>query len=227
MADTIVQDVVSKADFASAQKEIAELRTRLEAANETKFKEQIVALEKAVASKDEEIKNIKTEVDNVKASKKEVETTLASTKTEVENLTKKLTEADSKLEEHTKAVVKANRISALVEKGVDKAEAEKIVTAALAASDELFATIVETQAKLIELAKVAAAAAPADDKEKDKKKKEKEKEAAKADEQKLDDATTDDDAPLSTDASTDEETDSVIAGLADFLAQEVAARKSK
>jgi len=227
MADTAtVVEVISKADFAAAQKEIADLRTRLEAAKEDKVKEQVTVLEKSLASKDEEIKNGKTEIENVRASKKELEKELEKAKADLEASTKKYSEVQAQLDENKKTVVRANRISVLVEKGVEKVEAEKIVDSAVAASDELFAVIVDTHAKLVEAGK-AAAAWDFEKKKKDEEKKKKDgKDSAKADEQKLDTATTETEAPLATDAAADE-VDSVVAGLADFLSQSLDAKKKK
>lgn len=217
-------DVVSKADFAQAQKEIADLRQRLEAANEAKVKEQIDVLNKSVASRDDEIKNLKTEVDNVKASKKEVEKIVESSKAEVEVLKTKLTEAETKISEHAKSVILTNRVAALVDKGVEKTEAERIVNADPAASEEIFAVILETQAKLVEAAK---AAAMPKEKEKTEEKKKDEKKAAKADEEKLAEAKAEEEAPLATGASQTDEVDSVVASLADFLSQLTTDSKKK
>lgn len=214
MADTIV-DVVSKSDFLAAQKEISELRAANAALQEGKVKEQVTALEKTIASKDEEIKNVKIELDNVKASKKDVEDKLTASKAEVEAITKKLVEAQTFVDETKKSVARATRLSTLVEKGVDKVEAEKLVDSYTSASDELFAVLVETQAKLVEAQKASAAF---DLEKKKKDDKEKEKKKAEADEKKLGE-TSSTDAALS--VETEPETDSVIAGLADFLSQEV------
>ena len=221
MADTVIENVVSKADFVAAQKEIAELRQRLEAAKEDKVKEQVTALEKSLSGRDDEIKNLKTEIENLKTSKAEALKSVETSKAEVEETKKKLVEAEKKLEENRTSVVKANRVSSLVDKGVDKAEAEKIVDTFLASSDEQFALIVDTHAKLVEANKAAAAAKDAATD--DKKKKEKEK-MAKA-EQELEEAKPEEtEASLSTEAS-DSEVDSVIAELSTFLSQEVEALK--
>ncbi len=229
MADTVV-DVVSKQDFAAAQAEIAALRQRLEATKEDQVKTQITDLNKVIASRDEEIKNAKVEIENAKASKTELTKAVDTAKADTEALKVKLAEAEKKLEENTKSVVKANRISALVDKGIDKAEAEKIVEAAVSANDELFTVILDTHAKLVEAKKSASAALPpVDDKKKkdDEKKKKDAKASVEADEKKLEAAKTEEEAPLSTDASTDDEVDAVVAGLADFLTQEIGSKKNK
>jgi len=216
-------DLVSKRDYDASQAEIADLRKRLEAANEAKVTEQVSALNKTIASRDDEIKTLKTEIENTKASKADTQKALDASKAEVDGLKTKLTDAETKIAEHAKSVTRANRISALVDKGVEKAEAEKIVDSSVAANDELFSVILDTHAKLVEANKKAAEAAakvtPDDEKDKDKKKKT-EKQAAQADEQKLDEAKPTEEAPLSSSASADTETDVVVAGLAEFLTQQ-------
>lgn len=211
-------DVVSKAEYNELQKTIAELRTRLEAAQEAKVKEQVEALNKAIAARDEEITTLKTEVENTKAAKNEAAKALEAAQADVEASKKKLAEAEQKLEETRVATVKANRISTLVDKGVEKADAEKLVDTFVAASDEQFNVIVETQAKLVEAQKAAAEAASKKPDDKSKKKEEEKKEAAKAEED-LKNAKADEEAPLSTSAS--EEVTPVMAGLADFLGQQL------
>lgn len=214
-----IVDVVSKADFQEAQKVIAELRGRLESMSEAQVKERIAAAEKAVATKDEEVKAAKLETENVKASKKDVETKLATVEAGLEDANKKLQAALAEIETGKKVAVKANRISTLVDIGVDKTEAEKLVEASADATDDLFKIVVDTQAKLIEAQKAATAAFPPEKKD-DKKKKE--KEAAKADEQKLENAEASKDAALA--AETTDEVDSTMAGLADFLSHALAAK---
>lgn len=227
MADTVV-DMVSKADFVAAQKEIGDLRQRLEATKETQVNERITALDKTIAARDEEIKNLKIEVENVKAAKKEADKAIEAAVANEDKLKTALTEANKKIEEHTKSVVKANRISTLVDKGVDKAEAEKIVETFASATDEVFAAVVETHAKLVEAKKVAPASAADDEAAKKEKKKKEEKEAAKAAEEALKNAKPEEkEAPLSTDASAEGEVDAVIAGLSDFLSQEIDNKKKK
>lgn len=221
MAEVI--DVVSKADFAEAQKVIAELRGRLESLSEAQVKERIAVAEKAVASKDEEIKAVKVEIDNVKASKKDVEGELTTVKASLVDTNKKLETALAQIEEGKKVTVRANRISTLVDIGVEKVEAEKLVDASASADDNLFKVIVDTQTKLVEAAKAvetAKAEFPPKKKEDDKKKKE--KEAAKADEQKLENAEASKDAALA--AEETDETDSTMAGLSNFLSQALAAK---
>lgn len=221
MAEVI--DVVSKADFAEAQKVIAELRGRLESLSEAQVKERIAVAEKAVASKDEEIKAVKVEIDNVKASKKDVEGELTTVKASLVETNKKLESALAQIEEGKKVTVRANRISTLVDIGVEKVEAEKLVDASASADDNLFKVIVDTQTKLVEAAKAvetAKAEFPPKKKEDDKKKKE--KEAAKADEQKLENAEASKDAALA--AEETDETDSTMAGLSNFLSQALAAK---
>lgn len=216
-----IVNVVSKEDMAEAQKVIAELRGRLEAANEDKVNQKIALAEKAVASKDEEVKAAKVEIENVKASKKDVEKELETAKAALEDSNKKLKAAEASIEEGKKLAIRANRISTLVDIGVEKVEAEKLVDDSATADDNLFKVIVDTKAKLIETSKAFEAAKaefPPKKKEDDKKKKE--KEAAKADEQKLESAEASKDAPLAAEES--DEADSTMAGLSSFLTHSLA-----
>lgn len=215
MADTVVE-VVSKQDFAAAQKEIADLRAKNESLQESKVKEQVSALEKTVASKNDELKNSSVELENVKASKKEVEKQLDVAKAALEDANKKLAEAQKSLDENKKVVVRANRISILVDKGVDKVEAEKLVDSYASADDNLFTIFADAQGKLVEAAK-AAFDFEAEKKKKEGKKDEKKK--AEADEKKLDETDKGSSTEAALSVETEADTDSVIAGLSDFLSQ--------
>lgn len=217
MADTVV-NTVAKSDYDAAQKEISDLRTRLEAAKEEKVTEKVKAAEAAVASREEEIKTLKTEIENLKAAKADLVKAHEADKTKLTEAEKNLAEAKKSIEDGKVAAVVANRISTLVEKGVEKAEAEKIVEAFKSDSDEKFAVVVDLHAKAI-------AAAKPDDEAAKKKKKEDADKKAKADAAALE-AAKSDDAALAA-ASTDDETDTEMVALAAFLGQEVTDKKKK
>lgn len=222
---TMPDETVSKADFAAAQNEIKQLRERLEAAQEVTVKAKIEELTKTLASRDEEVKSLKTEVENVKASKKEVETAVEAAKAEVVEVKTKLTAAEAKLEETRIETIKANRIATLVEKGVEKSEAETVVTKFASASDEMFEVVVATQAQLVEAKKLADAAAAAKPTEKteEQKKAEAAAQAAAAAKAIADAKPNEPEATLAT--QSDPELEGTVAGLADFLGQEIATRK--
>ncbi len=216
-----ISNTVAKTEYDEAQKTIADLRTRLEAAKEEKVTEKVKAAEAVVASRDEEIKTLKTEIDNMKAAKADLAKAGEEVKTKLADTEKKLADATKTIEDGKLAAIVANRVSTLVDKGVEKTEAEKIVEAFKTDSDEKFAVVVELQAKAVEAAKLAAAAKPDDEAAKKKKKEEADKKA-KADAAALESATSDD-AALSTASSTetDDETDAEMVALASFLGQEV------
>lgn len=215
MADAI--QTVAKSDYDAAQKEISDLRTRLEAAKEEKVSEKVKAAEAAVASRDEEIKTLKTEIDNLKAAKADLVKAGDEVKTKLADTEKKLADATKTIEDGKMAALVANRITTLVEKGVEKAEAEKIVEAFKADSDEKFAVVVELQAKAVEAAK----AAKGDDEAAKKKKKEEADKKAKADAAALENATSDDASLSTASTETEDDTDAEMVALAAFLGQEV------
>jgi colicin import membrane protein len=159
---------MSKSAVFEAQ--VSKLEARLKDMDEEKIQAQISTFEKACADKDAEINELKSQLDASNEafeastkSFKEFEEAKAASDTRVAELTEKLDaiEAES---------LRTNRVSALVDKGVDKAESEALVATFTGISDEQFETLV---LKLTE--------APFHDKEKhdeeDEKKKKKKAEA--------------------------------------------------
>lgn len=196
-------DLVSREEYATAQKEISDLRARLEAAKEENVKKQIADIQAVASKKDEEISSLKTELDNVKASKKEVETSLATLTEKVSEVSKKLVEAEEKIAKAESDKIISNRVSTLLEKGVDKDEAEKIVAAAATTSDEVFALLVEAHAKLVEAKKTVVV---------------KETEKAKADTQKLEEVKKDETSIASLTTETVNDGETAIANLRNLFA---------
>ena len=173
MADTISTPTpvaqVSEVQWAEAQREIAALRDRLTKMDEEKveaefasLRGQIEKLEKTVADKD-------TELDNARKSKAEAEKSLTDAQAEHDKTKTELTEAQSKLDEISSAAKVTERVSQLVDKGVEKADAEKIVAKFDGVNDDLFEEVVATQAELVQTR------AEMDDKAKKKKEDEKKK----------------------------------------------------
>lgn len=146
--ESLKLDTVSREEYATAQKEISDLRNRLEAAKEENVKKKIEEVQASASKKDEEISSLKTELENVKASKKDLESSLAKLNESVTDLSKKLSDAEEVLAKATKEKIISNRVSTLIEKGVEKSEAEKIVTASASTSDEVFALLVDAHAKI-------------------------------------------------------------------------------
>lgn len=153
---------VSLDKFNDSQKEIADLRARLVAVGEENLKKEIDGLKADLVKSGERVKALELEVTNVSASKKEVEKDVVAAKAEVEAISKKLEEATKEVAGIKLASTKASRVSTLVDKGVEKAEAEKIVEKFAGLNEELFAEIVATQASLVEAKKATPATAEAD-----------------------------------------------------------------
>jgi hypothetical protein len=147
--------------------QVETLEARLKALDEEKVQAQISEFEAACAGKDAEISELISKLDvaheAVEASKKSAD--------ELETAKAESDKAIAELEEKLNAIeaenLKTSRVSALVDKGVDKTEAESLVETFAGITDEQFEALVS---KLSD--------APFHDKdEKDKKKKDEEEEA--------------------------------------------------
>ena len=155
MADTTLET-----KFNEAQAEIADLRKRLVAADEEKFKTEIAGLKADIAKGTAKVTALETEVANVTAAKNEALKAVETAKAEKAEVDAKLIEAAKKLEEVALASLKSSRISTLVDKGVDKAEAEKIVEKYVGATADVFNDVVELHAKLVLAGKTPPAPTP-------------------------------------------------------------------
>ena len=137
--------------------------------DEEKVQAQIATFEKACADKDAEITELKVQLEaaneSVESSKNEAKE-ISEAKAESD---KSVAELAEKLEAIEAESLKTSRISALVDKGVDKAEAESLVETFAGITDEQFEALV---LKLSD--------APFHDKDEKKKKKEDEEESEDA-----------------------------------------------
>ena len=143
--------------------QVETLESRLKGLDEEKVQAQIATFEKACADKDAEITELKVELEtaneSVESSKKEAKE-ISEAKTKSDKIVAELSE---KLEAIEAQSLQTSRISALVDKGVDKAEAESLVETFAGITDEQFEALVS---------KLSEAAFPWDkDKDKDDKKK--------------------------------------------------------
>lgn len=170
MADNVNELAEAKAEI---QKLRTELQSKVEAAQieeQNKLKEQLETHESTIASLTEER-------DEVKVTAEELQTKVNELTKANEDLSKSVSDLQAKNEELTKSVATletekttANRISQLIEKGIDKAEAESIVDTWASASDKQFEDVVNLHAAMKE------------DKKKDEKDKEEEDAKAMKDE---------------------------------------------
>lgn len=142
---------------------IAELETKLAAANR-KLEEvgtqqvqaslaakdaEVAKAQTAVAEHNKKIETLTSDFNAAVAAKNQSEEAHKTTTTKLTETTAKLTEITTQLETIKAEAQKTNRISTLIDKGVDKAEAEKIVTKFAGSTDEVFAEIVTMQADLV------------------------------------------------------------------------------
>lgn len=122
--------------------QVSKLEARLRDMDEEKVQAQISTFEKACADKDAEIAELKLRVETAnelaESSKKDVDA-ISEAKAESDKSIAELTE---KLDAIVADSIKTNRISTLVDKGVDKAEAESLVETFVGITDEQFAALV-------------------------------------------------------------------------------------
>lgn len=160
-----VSPVVSEVQWAEAQREIAALRDRLTKMDEEKVQSEFASLRSDITKLEKTVAEKETEVTNIRSAKAEADKAIEAAKAENEKTQEELAEATKSLEEISTAAKVTERISALVDKGVDKAAAEQIVAKFDGVNDEVFGEVVATQAALVE----AKAAAEKKDDKKDKK----------------------------------------------------------
>ena len=150
----------------SLESQVEKLEARLKELDEEKVQAQISEFEAACAGKDAEITELKSKIaeasENSDAAQKSYDEIVEAK----EQSDKTVAELTEKLEAIEAEALKTSRISALVDKGVDKAEAESLV--------ETFAGITDEQFEALVL-KLSEAAMPWDKDKDDKKKEEKEK----------------------------------------------------
>ena len=126
----------------SLQAQVETLEARLKELDEEKVQAEISAFEKACADKDAEINELTEKLEAAKealeASKKGSEE-LEAAKAEGDS---QIAELKEKLDAIAAENLKTDRVSALVDKGVDKAEAESLVETFAGITDEQFETLV-------------------------------------------------------------------------------------
>ncbi len=168
------------------QSDLAAANKRIEELGEAQVKSAQAEKDAAIAKLDAELKAAQAKIEELTASyneAKKAQETAEADKTEVDT---KLAEATTKLTE-VEGIAKATaRVSLMVDKGIDKAEAETVVAEFSELDDDKFAKVVEMKSD--------AAKAPPFEKKDDKKDKK-----AKADDEKADAEESDDDGEASAD----------------------------
>jgi|15BtaG_2_1085339.scaffolds.fasta_scaffold02761_3 hypothetical protein len=149
MADTITS-VVTDAQWQDAQRAIAELRDRLDKAGEEKIQAEYATLRSEIEALTSTIAEKDTEISNLRSAKAEAEKATESATADHDKTKSELSTASEKLEEIAATSAKTERVSQLVDKGVDKADAEQMAEKFSGVDDEIFAEFVSTQADLVE-----------------------------------------------------------------------------
>lgn len=200
------------------QTDLAAANERIEKLGEAQVKSALAEKDVTIVTLQSEAKIAQTKIEELTASynesKKAQETTEAA-KAEVDT---KLAEATTELVAAKSSETTANRVAMLVDKGVDKADAETVAAEFIDLDDDKFATVVAMKSEAVQ----AAQAAKKDNKDEEKKKDAKASEEsdpdgeAAADEVNLDSATPDTDPAMASEESTTEK-DELMTSLASFL----------
>ena len=126
----------------SLESQVEKLEARLKELDEEKVQAQISEFEAACAGKDAEITELKSKIaeasENSDAAQKSYDEIVEAK----EQSDKTVAELTEKLEAIEAEALKTSRISALVDKGVDKAEAESLVETFAGITDEQFEALV-------------------------------------------------------------------------------------
>lgn len=143
-----LQDSVRKGEQLAA-----DLTQRLKDMDEAQVTAKFEALATQVADRDTQIVELTAKLEKAEATSEESTQGLEKLTEAKANIDKQLGELQGKLDGIEAESLKTNRTSALVDKGVDKADAESIVETFVSLSDEQFEKIVATQSELIEAKK--------------------------------------------------------------------------
>lgn len=193
------------------QAQLTEANQRIAELGDVKVKSALAEKDGQIAKLADELKAAQEQVAALEAAKADLEKARDEAQAERTDLETKLTEANDKLADIAKESRSVARVSILVDKGVDKSEAEQLVAEFDELGDEKFARLVDihTQAKK--------AAKDDDDEEKAKKAKAEAdaKAAAEAEVADLEGAQADSDPSLSAGDTNDE--DDLMKSLASFL----------
>jgi hypothetical protein len=218
MAENTERTQQLEKELAKAQTVAEKLETRLKEMDEAKVQAKFESLEADLKQRDEQLVALQAELDAAKTDAEKTANSLAELEKAKAELDKKLIEADEKFAKIEADNIKTQRISALVDKGVEKADAESLVDTFSGISDEQFEFIVTQQEALVAAKKEKD---DKDEKDKDKDKKDKGKGkpfGADADVDKaLADAKNDDDPAMV--AKPEDEGEAVFASLQNYFSE--------
>jgi len=207
---------------------IAELKAELKRLDAEKVQAKYDSYEKTVAGqkaeiedKDRIIAEFEEKINSIGASLEDEKNAKEAAERQLEESKAELKEAHDKLAEIEAQALAANRTSALVDKGVEKAEAEKIVEKFTHLNDDQFADIVTLQAELVEAkkAKEEDKSGKTDD-ETETDQTEVDAAEANADDKALEDAEEEQDSTLGSQGDTpDDEQETLLASLSEYLGE--------
>jgi polyhydroxyalkanoate synthesis regulator phasin len=147
MSDEILRELKDK--NAALEQKLTAATQRLEEMGEAAVQAKLDAKDGTITELKTEIASLTDEVKALKTSAQELETSrdeAVAAKIEVEE---ELTKAKEKIEKSEAEALKTSRVSVLVDKGVDKAEAEELVASFDDLDDDKFNRLVEMQAELV------------------------------------------------------------------------------
>lgn len=147
MSDEILRDL--KDQNASLEQKLAAAMKKLEEMGEAAVQAKLDARDRTIVEFKDEVEACKSKISELQASVEEItksrdEAVAAKIEAE-ENLSK----AEEKIKTSEAETLKTSRISVLVDKGVDKAEAEKLVATFDGLEDDKFESLVAMQAELV------------------------------------------------------------------------------
>ena len=135
--------------LAAANRKLEELGTQQVQATLKAKDGEVAKAHETVAAHAKKIEELTASYNDAVAAKQTAEKAKEDADKSCKDTKAQLDEANKQLDVIKTEAQKTNRISTLIDKGVDKAEAEKIVTKFAGSTDEVFAEIVTMQADLV------------------------------------------------------------------------------
>jgi len=138
-----------KSQVADLQRQLAEANSRLREMDEEVVKTKLDTKDAEIAKRDENITKLGDRITELETQYNEASKELSEANEAKSDIVKRLDEATSKLDAIEAKARKTDRVSILVDKGVDKSDAEDIVEKFNDLVDEKFDIVVSMQADLI------------------------------------------------------------------------------
>jgi hypothetical protein len=217
MSEELIQDL--KEQNASLERKLSDATSKLEELGEQAVQAKLTAKDQVITDLGKEVETLEAEVKSLRENITDLEQSRDKAVADKIEIESKLAEAEKVLKAAEAAKKTTERVSALVDKGVDKTDAEKLVEDFSDLDDERFSKLVDIQAELVTAkkseVKVEAEETEADAETED----EQQDETAEASEEVLDtaEANTDDVALASEDDSEEKADQKVLASIAEYI----------